>query len=78
MFNFSFTNQIILLAILLIVSAFFSIAETSLMSVSRYRLKHLAKSGNAGAKLATKLLEETDYILEVKQSHEFNEQLYQR
>ena len=65
MFNFSFTNQIILLAILLIVSAFFSIAETSLMSVSRYRLKHLAKSGNAGAKLATKLLEETDKLLSV-------------
>jgi Mg2+/Co2+ transporter CorB len=64
-FNFSFTNQIILLAILLIVSAFFSIAETSLMSVSRYRLKHLAKSGNAGAKLATKLLEETDKLLSV-------------
>ena len=65
MFNFSLTNQIILLAILLIVSAFFSIAETSLMSVSRYRLKHLAKSGNAGAKLATKLLEETDKLLSV-------------
>ena len=35
------------------------------MSVSRYRLKHLAKSGNAGAKLATKLLEETDKLLSV-------------
>ena len=64
-FNFSLTNQIILLAILLIVSAFFSISETSLMSVSRYRLKHLAKSGNAGAKLATNLLKETDKLLSV-------------
>jgi len=64
-FNFSLTNQIILLAILLIVSAFFSISETSLMSVSRYRLKHLAKSGNTGAKLATKLLKETDKLLSV-------------
>ena len=65
MFNFSLTNQIILLAILLIVSAFFSISETSLMSVNRYRLKHLAKSGNTGAKLATKLLKETDKLLSV-------------
>ena len=65
MFNFSLTNQIILLAILLIVSAFFSISETSLMSVNRYRLKHLAKSGNTGAKLASKLLKETDKLLSV-------------
>ena len=65
MFNFSLTNQIILLAILLIVSAFFSISETSLMSINRYRLKHLAKSGNTGAKLATKLLQETDKLLSV-------------
>ena len=35
------------------------------MSVSRYRLKHLAKSGNTGAKLATKLLKETDKLLSV-------------
>jgi len=64
-FNFSLTNQIILLAILLIVSAFFSISETSLMSINRYRLKHLSKSGNTGAKLATKLLKETDKLLSV-------------
>ena len=65
MFNFSFTNQIILLVILLIVSAFFSISETSLMSINRYRLRHLAKNGNTGAKLATKLLQETDKLLSV-------------
>jgi len=64
-FNFSFTNQIILLVILLIVSAFFSISETSLMSINRYRLRHLAKNGDTGAKLATKLLQETDKLLSV-------------
>tara|TARA_B100000787_G_scaffold67466_1_gene49552 strand:+ start:1367 stop:2650 length:1284 start_codon:yes stop_codon:yes gene_type:complete len=64
-FNFSLTNQIILLAVLLIVSAFFSISETSLMSLNRYRLKHLAKSGNTGAKLASELLQETDKLLSV-------------
>ena len=35
------------------------------MSINRYRLKHLAKNGNAGAKLATKLLQETDKLLSV-------------
>ena len=35
------------------------------MAVNRYRLKHLAKSGNTGAKLATKLLKETDKLLSV-------------
>ena len=35
------------------------------MSLNRYRLKHLVKSGNAGAILATKLLKETDKLLSV-------------
>jgi Mg2+/Co2+ transporter CorB len=35
------------------------------MSINRYRLKHLSKSGNTGAKLATKLLKETDKLLSV-------------
>jgi Mg2+/Co2+ transporter CorB len=53
------------LASLLIISAFFSIAETSLMSVNKYRLKHLAQKGNKGAKIADKLLKETDKLLSV-------------
>jgi Mg2+/Co2+ transporter CorB len=35
------------------------------MSINRYRLRHLAKNGNTGAKLATKLLQETDKLLSV-------------
>ena len=35
------------------------------MSLNRYRLKHLAKNGNTGAKLASKLLQETDKLLSV-------------
>ena len=65
MINISLTHQLILLASLLIISAFFSIAETSLMSVNKYRLKHLAQKGNKGAKLANKLLKETDKLLSV-------------
>ena len=35
------------------------------MSVNKYRLKHLAQKGNKGAKLADKLLKETDKLLSV-------------
>ncbi len=46
-------------------SAFFSIAETSLMAVNRYRLRHLSKQGNRGARLALTLLHKTDKLLSV-------------
>ena len=65
MTHFSLANQLILLGSLLIISAFFSISETSLMSVNRFRLKHLAKKGNKAAVLASKLLDETDKLLSV-------------
>ncbi|MGV3582404.1 MAG: HlyC/CorC family transporter [Methylophilus sp.] len=57
--------QFIALAILLLLSAFFSMSETSLMSLNRYRLKHLVKEGHRGAKLASILLAETDKLLGV-------------
>ena len=63
--DFNLNSQLVLLAILLVLSAFFAISETSLMSVNRYRLKHLRKQGNVGAKLAIKLLNETDKLLSV-------------
>jgi len=63
--DFNLNFQLILLAILLVLSAFFAISETSLMSVNKYRLKHLSKQGNVGAKLAIKLLNETDKLLSV-------------
>lgn len=51
------------LAMLLFLSAFFSVSETSLMSVNRYRLRHLAKDGHRGARLAVSLLSKTDKLL---------------
>ena len=48
--DFNLNFQLALLAILLVLSAFFAISETSLMSVNKYRLKHLSKQGNVGAK----------------------------
>ena len=52
-----------ILAILLLLSAFFSSAETGMMSLNRYRLKHLTKEGNRGAKRAAKLLKRPDRLI---------------
>ena len=53
------------LALILIVSGFFAISETSMMALNRYRLKHLVKRGHRGAKLTSQLLEKTDKLLGV-------------
>ena len=47
------------LAVCLATSGFFSIAETAMMAVNRYRLKHRAQRGERGAKLAVALLGNT-------------------
>ncbi|PSJ18305.1 HlyC/CorC family transporter [Nitrosomonas supralitoralis] len=57
--------MLIALVILLILSGFFSLSETSMMAINRYRLKHLAKQGHHGARLTLKLLEKTDRLLGV-------------
>jgi Mg2+/Co2+ transporter CorB len=51
------------LAVLLATSG--SIAETAMMAVNRYRLKHRARRGDRGAKLALSLLGQTDTLLGV-------------
>jgi Mg2+/Co2+ transporter CorB len=56
---------LIALVVLLILSAFFSLSETSMMAINRYRLKYLAKEGNRGARLTTELLRNTDRLLGV-------------
>ncbi len=53
------------LAVLLVASGFFSIAETSMMAVNRYRLKALVRLGHRGAKLASALLAQTEKLLGV-------------
>ncbi len=53
------------LVVLLVLAAFFSIAETSMMALNRYRLKHMVKQGHRGAKLAHALLAHTDRLLGV-------------
>jgi Mg2+/Co2+ transporter CorB len=52
-----------LLIFLLACSAFFSSSETSLLSLNRYRLRHLAKQGHRGAKRVSALLSRPDRLL---------------
>ncbi|MGH8351956.1 MAG: HlyC/CorC family transporter [Pseudomonas sp.] len=52
-----------LLIFLIACSAFFSSAETGMLSLNRYRLRHLAKQGHRGAKRASALLNRPDRLL---------------
>ena len=51
------------LFLLLVLSAFFSGSETALMTINRYRLRHLADRGHRGARLAQNLLERPDRLI---------------
>ena len=63
--NIPLSWQFSALAVLLVISAFFSIAETSMMALNRYRLKHLVAQGHGGAKRAAALLAQTHRLLGV-------------
>jgi Mg2+/Co2+ transporter CorB len=54
---------VILIVVLLVLSAFFSGTETALMSLNRYRLRHLARSGHRGARVAEWLLQRPDRLI---------------
>ena len=53
------------LGILILLSAFFSSSETAMMSLNRYRLRHLEKKGHRAAKRAASLLERPDRLIGV-------------
>jgi len=61
----SLTALFFLLAGLIVLSAFFSSSETGMMSLNRYRLKHMAKTGHRGARRAQSLLQRTDQLIGV-------------
>ena len=63
MLDSSYTGQIILLIVLLILSAFFSMSETALMSLSKIRIRHMVEEGVKGAKLVQKLIEDPNKLL---------------
>lgn len=52
-----------LLAILIVISGYFSSSETGMMSLNRYRLKHLSNQGHKGAKRVEKLLSRPDRLI---------------
>lgn len=51
------------LCVLILLSAYFSASETAMMTLNRYRLRHLASSGHKGAIRATKLLDRPDRLI---------------
>lgn len=52
-----------ILAALIVLSGFFSSSETGMMSLNRYRLKHLQKNQHKGSQRAGKLLERPDRLI---------------
>jgi len=54
-----------ILFLLIVFSAFFSSSETGMMSLNRYRLRHMTKQGHRGARRASRLLQRTDRLIGV-------------
>ncbi|MBS1190703.1 MAG: CBS:Protein of unknown function DUF21:Transporter-associated region [Rhodocyclaceae bacterium] len=63
MADFPLSALLAALLLLLLLSGIFSGSETAMMAANRYRLRHLAQTGNHGAKLALALLGKTDRLL---------------
>lgn len=55
----------IIVAILVVMSAYFSGSETAMMALNRYRLRHLVNEGHRGATKADRLLRRPDRLLSV-------------
>jgi Mg2+/Co2+ transporter CorB len=53
----------VILGILIFISAYFSGSETGMMSLNRYRLRHLEKQSHRGAKRVSKLLSKPDKLI---------------
>ncbi len=56
---------LVILLCLLLLSAFFSGSETSVMAINRYRLRHMAETNHAGAKRVLALLQRPDRLIGV-------------
>ena len=57
------SSLFIILGVLVLLSAYFSSSETGMMSINRYRLKHLENEGHAGAQRVQKLLQRPDRLI---------------
>ncbi|MGH1382254.1 MAG: HlyC/CorC family transporter [Shewanella xiamenensis] len=56
---------LVALLVLILFSAYFSASETAMMTLNRYRLKHLASNGHKGAQRALQLLDRPDKLIGV-------------
>lgn len=61
--DISTSTLIIILSVLILISAYFSSSETGMMSLNRYRLRHLEKNNHKGAKRVSKLLARPDQLI---------------
>ncbi|MGL5814416.1 HlyC/CorC family transporter [Aeromonas sp.] len=61
--SISTSTLLIVLVILILLSAFFSSSETGLMSLNRYKLRHLAQTKHKAARRVEKLLARPDRLL---------------
>jgi Mg2+/Co2+ transporter CorB len=61
--DISTSSLFIILGVLILLSAYFSSSETGMMSINRYRLKHLENEGHAGAQRVQKLLQRPDRLI---------------
>jgi len=61
--NISTQMLFIILGILILISAYFSGSETGMMSLNRYRLRHLEKEKHKGAKRVSNLLKRPDRLI---------------
>ncbi len=61
----SITALVIILIVLIICAAFFSIAETGMMALNRYRLRYLSRKKHRAAMRVSRLLERIDRLLGV-------------
>ncbi|QYJ77973.1 HlyC/CorC family transporter [Shewanella acanthi] len=56
---------LLFLLVLILISAYFSGSETAMMTLNRYRLRHLASNGHKGAQRALHLLDRPDKLIGV-------------
>lgn len=61
--DISTSTLLIILGVLIVLSAYFSSSETGMMSINRYRLKHLNSEGHKGAKRVERLLDTPDRLI---------------
>ncbi|CCK12193.1 Hemolysins and related proteins containing CBS domains [Cronobacter sakazakii 680] len=61
--HISTTTLIVTLIVMVVVSAYFSGSETGMMTLNRYRLRHLSKQANRAAKRVERLLRKPDRLI---------------